>query len=470
VLFGLVWLGTSLGRIAHRDQSATPPAARAGDSVVLSPEQLANSGIKSVVAATGQVRETNAAPAHLDYAGLRRVDLKTPTESIVAEVYVKPGDRVEKGQRLALLHSPAIGLLRAELAKERAEARIANDAREFCERLSLNLDKLIAAMKADPEPEPAALSEQFEKVALAQYRHDVLTAYTRYHLTRKVAAATMSIAPGVVSGNVALERKANELAAKGEFLGAVEQARFSATQQSQKAAAAADFSAHVATITEQKLSLLLGGNAELMSAALNSDMLASYYLVAPYAGAVEQREAAPSQRVESGALLFTVADTSTLWAIAEIRDRTWQALSLGPGDTVSIQAPALGNRVLTGVVDHVGRQQSLTTDAVPLVIAVENSEQLMRPGMFVWALLPAGQRPPGVIVPTSCVQGSEKSPFVFLEERPGEYRKQRVVVGQISGDNATITSGLEPNRRVVSEGSFVLKSVLALEQRDKESR
>jgi len=146
----------------------------------------------------------------------------------------------------------------------------------------------------------------------------------------------------------------------------------------------------------------------------------------------------PLQRTEAGTVLFAVANTTTLAVVAVVRDRDWSALNLRSGDSIAVRIPARSGEVLTATVDYVGRTLSASTEAVPLMALVTNSDGLLRPGMFAWVLVPNGADSESVIVPESCVQTRNGQEFVFIEEDKGTYRRQPVTVGRVAAGDAVI--------------------------------
>lgn len=59
-------------------------------------------------------------PGRLKYDDNFHVEVKAPSEGVLSEVLVKPGDRVEVGQILAWLQSSEIGTARANVLKNEA--------------------------------------------------------------------------------------------------------------------------------------------------------------------------------------------------------------------------------------------------------------------------------------------------------------------------------------------------------------
>src|SRR5204863_9759675 len=127
-----------------------------------------------------QLRQVRTVPGKIDYDGVRRVELKAPVDSVVQKVLVKPGDAVERGTRLALLDSPEIGLVRAEVERNRAEQSASQQTFEWHDEVTKNLTELLKTLRSLPKSRD--VERQFEGKRLGDHRQHVLAAYAKYTL------------------------------------------------------------------------------------------------------------------------------------------------------------------------------------------------------------------------------------------------------------------------------------------------
>jgi len=63
-----------------------------------------------------------------------------------------------------------------------------------------------------------------------------------------------------------------------------------------------------------------------------------------------------------------------------------------------------------------------------------------------------------VLVPRSAVQRAERVELVFVEQAPGRYVARRVHATAVVGDAVELAGGVAPGERVVTRGSFLLKT------------
>jgi cobalt-zinc-cadmium efflux system membrane fusion protein len=156
-----------------------------------------------------------------------------------------------------------------------------------------------------------------------------------------------------------------------------------------------------------------------------------------------------------------------MWVSAEIHERDWKALDLTrQGDNVSIRVPALAGEILQAKVRWVGSQVEAVKRSVPLVAELANDDGRLKPGMFVWAVIPLEKPHEALVVPAGAIMRHENQPFVFVPDGPRRFRRVDVTLGIETTDQIEILSGLEDGDTVVDQGSFFLKSELLLEREE----
>ena len=462
--------------VKTRQQSLSPSSATAGsaetskrDVVELSQEKFDQSDLHTITVQRKPLQHLHTVPGKIDYNGLQRVDLKAPLDSTVQQVLVKPGDVVVAGTRLAVLDSPDIGLVRADVEKHRAELQIAVESDKWAEQIADNSRELLEFLKSSPTT--AEVEKRFENKPLGDRRQQLFASYARYVLAENLWRVSQPmVTSGSLSSQTAQQRESNREVAKAEFQAAREQTGFECQQQRAKSRAAREYAQQLLLVSQQRLKTMLGTFSQVHdsepSNGLDSQPFTRYFLVAPIAGTIEERTATAGQRVSSGHSLFVVANTSSLWVTAELREHDWPALQLIEGIQLKVRIPALEGKELAANVNFVGRSVSTETQAVPLVATVANSERLLKPGMFAWVILPIGTSTEQLAIPQQAVLAHDKRHYVFVEEGPRRYRHQQIETGIDSADWIAVTSGLKAGDKVVDRGTFLLKSELLLESED----
>ncbi len=81
-----------------------------------------------------------------------------------------------------------------------------------------------------------------------------------------------------------------------------------------------------------------------------------------------------------------------------------------------------------------------------------NPKALLRPGMFVKAVLQGAERPNALTVPQRAVQQTSNGHVVFVVSSEGKAEVRPVVVGAWVGEDWAIESGLKPGEMVITDG------------------
>jgi len=158
--------------------------------------------------------------------------------------------------------------------------------------------------------------------------------------------------------------------------------------------------------------------------------------------------------------LFTVADLSRLWAVAQVPEE--QATRVKAGQEVSIEVPALDNKRLTGRLIHVGETVHPETRTVLVRTELDNSERLLKPAMLATMLI-AGKPVERPVVPAAAVirEANADHVFVALGEangQPQQFRLTPVTLGPEYEDSRPVIKGLKAGDRIVVDGAFHLNN------------
>ena len=416
------------------------------------------------------LRELLTVPGRIDYDARYRLDYASPVDGIVSRVLVKVRQRVSKGDALAELSSPDVGMARDEVRRREDDRLIEKKAADWASTIADNVESLLDTLVG--EPPLAAIEKQFQDRVLGAYREKILGAYSRLIYVEKVSAGAKSLAEGgVLSGRIIEERASNLEVANANFIAACEEARFLTRQDRDRARAALEQANRLVQISRENLRTLVGSRLEADPAGEeagespgDSSSLSSLVLRTPFDGVVEDVFIARGERARVGDRLFVVADTSVLWVRAQIHERQWTAVEVSAGQSLRVVVPGADVHQTTAVVNHVGATVEADSRSVALVAELTNNDAHYKPGMFVWVDLPQGDLREVLAVPTSAVMRHEGKSFVFVPDGAERFRRVGVTTGIESGDFVEVTRGLTVGQQVVSRGAFVLKSELLLEK------
>jgi len=441
-----------------RESTAAP------NVVELTAEKLAAAGLHTTTVDRRLLSKTRDVPGEITYDQSRRVPLNAPVDGLVLQVLVEPAQEVQKGRPLAVLSCPEIGIARDLVEKRRADLALARREEKRAVDVARHVDELLDLLQQKPKlPDvDKALKERM----LGEYREKIIGEYSRLLFAEHVSESSMSLEGGPLATRQIEQRKAEREQAGARFTGACESARFNAVQDRERASAEAERAERLLSVAQQALNNLLGPWAAVEEIS-DPERLNELKLLAPIDGRVVERQVVQNARIDTGAALFVIANTSQMWVSAEIHERDWKSLDLTrQGDTLNIRVPALGGETLQAQVRWVGSQVEAVKRSVPLVAELSNADGRLKPGMFVWAVIPLEKPHEAIIVPAGAIMRHENQPFVFVPDGERRFRRVDVRLGIETTDTIEILSGVSAGDTVVDQGAFFLKSELLLEREE----
>ena len=187
----------------------------------------------------------------------------------------------------------------------------------------------------------------------------------------------------------------------------------------------------------------------------------------PFAGTVLERLASEGAYVQTGTPLYRVANLTRLWVQLDAYESDLPHLSVG--QTVQLEVEALPGQPLDGRIAFVDPVIDPRRRTARVRIEVSSPERRLRPGMFVEAVVRAGDeggegRQP-LIIPASAAlfTGRRSVVYVQLEDRDRPTYEARVVrLAPRVGDVFPVVAGLVEGERVVTNGAFALDADLQI--------
>ena len=172
-------------------------------------------------------------------------------------------------------------------------------------------------------------------------------------------------------------------------------------------------------------------------------------------GVVIERNIAIGQVVQPADSLYTVADLSKLWLVAEVPEQ--QAHWAREGDQVEAEVPALPGQEVVGKLIYVADMVNPETRTVMVRMALENPDRLFKPQMLATLKIskPGSQT---LVVPSQAVVREGDQDYVFVELAPGSFQLRAVKLGREESQRRLLLSGLQAGERIVVNGAFHLNN------------
>ncbi|WP_290995457.1 efflux RND transporter periplasmic adaptor subunit [Hyphomicrobium sp.] len=181
-------------------------------------------------------------------------------------------------------------------------------------------------------------------------------------------------------------------------------------------------------------------------------------VTAPMTGTIVEKKIAIGDQVTEQSPLFRLANLDKVWVIANAFEPDMASLKVGLQASVKLRA--YPQRTFEGTITWVSQVLDEKTRTLAVRVELDNQERLLKPGSFARVLVLVPEKSTSLSVPPAAVQRQDKDQIVFVDEGSGVY-KRRVVKTALQAPGAIeIVQGLKAGERVVTEGSFVLKSEL----------
>lgn len=325
----------------------------------------------------------------------------------VAELYVREGDAVVKGQTLARLQAPDLEDERSDLEAELDEARAALEQLEVQNRFSQNrAEREISRVRDEIVKAEAEVERQMRLVALNSSRESELDA-----AEDALAKLEQSLEDMLIELDESRTLAALNEAAKAAQIGRL----------------------------ETRIERL---EADIRSATVTS----------PLTGEVLEAAAVlsvPGSAVSSGETLFTIADRSSAIVELEVPEQYAGLLREGLHAALSI-----GGAAMSGTIASVGKVATMSSDglgATVVVKVVPESPERVLPGSSAVAELVLGVKNDALTLPRGPYLSTGSQRYVYAVNGNSAVRRN-VTFGEIQTDTVEILSGLEEGNTVIISG------------------
>jgi cobalt-zinc-cadmium efflux system membrane fusion protein len=196
-----------------------------------------------------------------------------------------------------------------------------------------------------------------------------------------------------------------------------------------------------------------------------------YLLRSPLPGVLVEKNINPGQELRADLMLanapnlfaphFVVSDPSKLWLQVDVAESDLS--SLQAGERLQIYSPAFPGKVFDGVVDRIGDTMDASTRTVKIRGIVNNPDKLLKAEMYVLVDVvedsaKAGRL--GVEVSSKALFMKGGDSYVFIEESPGTFHRERVKVGVEKDNKVPVLEGVSAGQKVVIEGALLLQALV----------
>ncbi len=357
-----------------------------------------------------------------------RADLYAKISGYLDKLLVNYGDKVKKGQLLAVIDDPEI-LADAEKAKAdvtQAKAAV-EQAKQFIKAAEAEHKATAAAVdQAKAEVDRYAAMRSYHKKKLDRYKELVV----KSAIPQEIADEEQESYDSAV---------ANENASRKTVL----------KTEADLIASAARVKKAEADLEEAKAS-----QAVAEAKKVRADVFVAYtQILSPYDGVITKRNFFRGAFIRSAAdggtdPLLSVAYVDKVFVVTDIPDRDVPFTDVG--DAAEITLDALGTQVFKGKVSRFADAEDKDSRTMHTEIDLPNPDGRLKPGMYGVAKVFLGVDMVASTIPSKCLVGaSQGGKADVLIVKDGKAKKTRVEVGTDDGLRVEIRQGLTPQDDVI---------------------
>ena len=179
-------------------------------------------------------------------------------------------------------------------------------------------------------------------------------------------------------------------------------------------------------------------------------------LKASVGGVIIECTATAGEQVDKSKAIYTISDPAQLWAIAEVKERDIAAVRLG--QDAAFTTLAFPDEKFHGKVILIGNQVETGSRTLEVRIAVDNADGRLKPGMFADVEIVTTILDNVLLIPDAALETDGENQIVFVALDGTKFEKRVVKLGLEQSGRVQILGGVKAGEKIVTEGSFILKS------------
>jgi membrane fusion protein (multidrug efflux system) len=191
-------------------------------------------------------------------------------------------------------------------------------------------------------------------------------------------------------------------------------------------------------------------------------------ILAPFSGVLGIRQVNLGQYLKPGDPIVALQSLDPIYVNFDVPQEQLGALQIGA--EVRVTAQGIEKSAAAGTITAVNSVVDEGTRNIQVQATLANTQEKLRPGMFVRAQVVLGAGAPVVALPTSAINYAPYGNSVFIvgqmKDKDGKpysgVRQQFVKLGSARGDQIAVLSGVKAGEEVVSSGVFKLRSGAAV--------
>ena len=185
-------------------------------------------------------------------------------------------------------------------------------------------------------------------------------------------------------------------------------------------------------------------------------------LKAPRSGVITKFDVSQGEVVEREKELLTIVDTSVVWVLGDIYEKDLAAVKSGGEARISVASyPDVSFK---GRITYVSESLDPASRTAKVRCVMENRDGRLRLEMFANVEVPGTAKRRTLAVSADAIQKMDSDEVVFVQRDDKRFEKRVVQTGERTEGWVELMKGVGKGEKVVTKGSFYVKSALLREQ------
>jgi Cu(I)/Ag(I) efflux system membrane fusion protein len=208
-------------------------------------------------------------------------------------------------------------------------------------------------------------------------------------------------------------------------------------------------------VTRQRLRLWDITENHIQDLERTGKVLKTLPIHSPITGTVINKMALAGMRVSPGDELYTIADLSHIWIVADVYEYELPLIKTGQPATVTLSYDPQTN--LHGRVAFIYPTLDPQTRTAKVRFELANPDERLKPEMYanVELRIPLGTR---LVIPTEAMLESGERQIIFIHHGGGALEWRTVKLGARAGDWVEVAEGVAEGEHVVTSANFLIDS------------
>jgi cobalt-zinc-cadmium efflux system membrane fusion protein len=208
-----------------------------------------------------------------------------------------------------------------------------------------------------------------------------------------------------------------------------------------------------------RLRILGKSDSDIEALEVSHTMNPTATIAAPIGGVVVDRQLGPGQYLQAGGgtPVFTIADPTSVWLLANVRESDAGLVRLG--QAVEVRVLAYPKLAVKARVTYVAALVDPVTHRLPVRAVIENLDGALKPEMFANFRILTSDSSDAPAVPASAVVYEGELAHVWVLSGDGLLAYRSIRTGRDNDGMVEVLDGLKPGERVVTKGGLFIDQV-----------